>query len=44
MFLHRKAAALWLASLKKLGLLRRLAEASGTTHTSISNAANRMRV
>jgi hypothetical protein len=42
--LHRKAAALWLASLKKLGLLKRLAEASGTTHTSISNTANRMRV
>ncbi len=38
------AAALWLASLKKLGLLKRLTEASGTTHTSISNAANRMRV
>jgi len=38
------AAALWLASLKKLGLLTRLAEASGTTHTSIRKAANRMRV
>ncbi len=38
------AAALWLASLKKPGLLKRLAKASGTTHTSISNAAGRMRV
>ncbi len=38
------AAALWLASLKKLGLLTKLAEASGTTPTSIRNAANRMRV
>ena len=38
------AAALWLASLKRLGLLKALAETSGTTHTSISNAANRMRV
>jgi transcription initiation factor TFIIB len=38
------AAALWLASLKKLGLLKRLAEASGTTHTSIRKAAGRMRV
>jgi hypothetical protein len=37
-------AALWLASLKKLGLLRALAEASGTTHTSIRKAAGRMRV
>jgi transcription initiation factor TFIIIB Brf1 subunit/transcription initiation factor TFIIB len=38
------AAALWLASLKRLGLLTRLAEAAGTTPTSIRNAANRMRV
>jgi transcription initiation factor TFIIB len=38
------AAALWLASLKKLGLLKALAEAAGTTPTSIRNAANRMRV
>jgi transcription initiation factor TFIIIB Brf1 subunit/transcription initiation factor TFIIB len=38
------AAALWLASLKKLGLLKALAEASGTTTVSIRNAANRMRV
>ena len=38
------AAALWLASLKKLGLLTRLAEAAGTTPTSIRNAANRLRV
>jgi transcription initiation factor TFIIIB Brf1 subunit/transcription initiation factor TFIIB len=38
------AAALWLASLKKLGLLKALAEAAGTTTASIRNAANRMRV
>jgi transcription initiation factor TFIIB len=38
------AAALWLASLKKLGLLKALAEAAGTTPTSIRNAANRMRI
>jgi transcription initiation factor TFIIIB Brf1 subunit/transcription initiation factor TFIIB len=38
------AAALWLASLKKLGLLKALAEAAGTTPASIRNAANRLRV
>jgi len=38
------AAALWLASFKKLGLLTRLAEAAGTTTASIRNAANRLRV
>jgi len=38
------AAALWLASLKKLGLLKALAEAAGTTTASIRNAAKRMRV
>jgi transcription initiation factor TFIIIB Brf1 subunit/transcription initiation factor TFIIB len=38
------AAALWLASLKKLGLLARLAEAAGTTTVSIRKAAGRMRV
>jgi transcription initiation factor TFIIIB Brf1 subunit/transcription initiation factor TFIIB len=38
------AVALWLASLKKLGLLTRLAEAAGTTPTSIRKAAGRMRV
>ncbi len=38
------AAALWLASFKKLGLLTRLAEAAGTTPASIRNAANRLRV
>jgi len=38
------AAALWLASLKRLGLLKALAEAAGTTTASINNAANRMRV
>ena len=38
------AAALWLASFKKLGLLTRLAEAAGTTTASIRNAAKRLRV
>jgi len=38
------AAALWLASLKRLGLLKALAEAAGTTTASIRNAANRMRI
>ncbi len=38
------AAALWLASFKKLGLLKRLAEAAGATTASIRNAAKRMRV
>jgi transcription initiation factor TFIIIB Brf1 subunit/transcription initiation factor TFIIB len=38
------AAALWLASFKKLGLLKALAEASDTTTASIRNAANRLRV
>jgi transcription initiation factor TFIIB len=38
------AVALWLASLKKLGLLKALAEAAGTTTASIRNAAKRMRV
>jgi transcription initiation factor TFIIB len=38
------AAALWLASFKKLGLLKRLAEAAGSTPESIRNAAKRMRV
>ncbi len=38
------AAALWLASLKKLGLLKALAEAAGTTAVSIRKAADRMRV
>ncbi len=38
------AAALWLASLKRLGLLKALAEASGTTTVSIRKAANKMRV
>jgi hypothetical protein len=44
MFLHRKAAALWLASFKKLGLLTKLAEATGSTPVSIRNAAGRMKV
>ena len=38
------AAALWLASFRRLGLLKALAEAAGTTTASIRNAANRMRV
>jgi transcription initiation factor TFIIIB Brf1 subunit/transcription initiation factor TFIIB len=38
------AAALWLASLKKLGLLKALAEAAGTTPVSIRKAAGRMKV
>jgi transcription initiation factor TFIIIB Brf1 subunit/transcription initiation factor TFIIB len=38
------AAALWLASFKKLGLLKALAEAAGTTPVSIRKAADRMRV
>ncbi len=38
------AAALWLASLKRLGLLTKLAGASGITPTSIRNAANRLRI
>jgi hypothetical protein len=42
--LHQKAAALWLASFKKLGLLKALAEAAGATTVSIRRAANRMRI
>jgi transcription initiation factor TFIIIB Brf1 subunit/transcription initiation factor TFIIB len=38
------AAALWLASFKRLGLLTRLAEAAGTNPASVRNAANRLRV
>ncbi len=38
------AAALWLASFRRLGLLKALAEASGTTTVSIRKAAGRMRV
>ena len=38
------AAALWLASLKRLGLLKTLAEAAGTTPVSIRKAAGRMKV
>ncbi len=38
------AAALWLASFKKLGLLKKLADAAGTTPASVRNAANRLRV
>jgi transcription initiation factor TFIIIB Brf1 subunit/transcription initiation factor TFIIB len=38
------AAALWLASFKRLGLLKALAEAAGTTTASIRKAADRMRV
>ncbi len=38
------AAALWLASLKRLGLLKALAEAAVTTPVSIRKAADRLRV
>jgi transcription initiation factor TFIIIB Brf1 subunit/transcription initiation factor TFIIB len=38
------AAALWLASFKRLDLLKALAEAAGTTTASIRKAAGRMRV
>jgi transcription initiation factor TFIIIB Brf1 subunit/transcription initiation factor TFIIB len=38
------AAALWLASFRRLGLLKALAEAAGATPASIRNAAKRMRV
>ncbi len=38
------AAALWLASLKKLGLLKALAEAAGSTPVSIRKAVGRMKV
>jgi Transcription initiation factor TFIIIB, Brf1 subunit/Transcription initiation factor TFIIB len=38
------AAALWLASFRRFGLLTRLAEAAGATTASIRNAANRLKV
>ncbi len=38
------AAALWLASFKRLGLLKALAEAAGATTASIRKAAGRMKV
>jgi transcription initiation factor TFIIIB Brf1 subunit/transcription initiation factor TFIIB len=38
------AAALWLASFKRLGFLKALAEAAGTTTVSIRKAAGRMKV
>ncbi len=38
------AAALWLASFKKRGLLKRLAEAAGSTPPSVRDAAKRLRV
>jgi len=38
------AAALWLASSKKRGLLKRLAEAAGSTPPSVRYAAKRLRV
>ncbi|MFZ8808423.1 MAG: hypothetical protein ACO2PN_10000 [Pyrobaculum sp.] len=37
------AAALWLASFKKLGLLKALAEAAGSTPASVRNAAKKMK-
>jgi len=38
------AAALWLASFRRFGLLKALAEAAGTTTASIRNAAKWLRV
>jgi transcription initiation factor TFIIB len=38
------AAASWLASFKRFGLLKALAEAAGATPVSIRNAAKRMRI
>jgi transcription initiation factor TFIIIB Brf1 subunit/transcription initiation factor TFIIB len=38
------AAALWLASFKRLGLLKALAEAAGATPASVREAAERMRL
>jgi transcription initiation factor TFIIB len=38
------AAALWLASFKKRGLLKRLAEAAGSTPPSVRDAAKKMRI
>ncbi len=38
------AAALWLASFKRLGLLKELAEAAGTTPASVREAAKRLRL
>jgi transcription initiation factor TFIIIB Brf1 subunit/transcription initiation factor TFIIB len=38
------AAALWLASFKRLGLLEALAEAAGATPAGIREAAERMRL
>jgi transcription initiation factor TFIIIB Brf1 subunit/transcription initiation factor TFIIB len=38
------AAALWLASFKRLGLLKALAEAAGTTPAGIREAAEKMRL
>jgi Transcription initiation factor TFIIIB, Brf1 subunit/Transcription initiation factor TFIIB len=38
------AAALWLTSFKRFGLLKTLAEAAGATTASIRNAAKRLRV
>jgi hypothetical protein len=37
-------AALWLTSFKRLGLLKALAEASGTTTVGIRKATERMRI
>ncbi len=37
-------SALWLASFKRLGFLKALAEAAGTTTASIRKAAGRMKV
>jgi hypothetical protein len=40
----RVKPTLWLASFRRLGLLKALAEAAGSTPASVRNAANRMRV
>ncbi len=40
----QKPTGLWLASLKRLGLLTRLAEAAGANTASIRKAAKRLRV
>ncbi len=38
------AAALWLASFRRFGLLKALAEAAGSTPSSVREAAKRLRV
>jgi transcription initiation factor TFIIIB Brf1 subunit/transcription initiation factor TFIIB len=38
------AAALWLASFRRFGLLKALAEAAGANPVSVRNAAKRMKI